>query len=459
MEHAHKYGLDHAERPSIDYGENDNIWKKTAETTRHKPYIELSDLCQKLAMRDGQIFAYFLDGSRRVFKVDDIAYSQSGGRSVIYPVIAGQIGVGCCCRVNKRIIPVKFKREIVLSIPDIANADGKSGFFPATAKKLNDSDELKRLGVEFSTILPYKTAKNIDKKFEDRATACVQDRMIEREKELVAELVREGKLSQDSYLETAEISAIFEFDETAHPLYNKYFKRLRRVRYIDFNQGVDARLVTDAKMKKLAEINIRPLRIAFDHYAQHKTYEKAIRLAAKYGIKDLSNYLLYNFNDKPDDLYNRMRINIDLCEEKELDVTIYSFPMKYQPIDDSEFYWNRDYIGKHWNRKFIRAIQAVLNSTKGKIGRGKSFFEEAFGRDIDGFHKILWMPEAFIIHRFKYKDNLTAEWWEKFCCLNETQSKKLKKIVAKNKFDDSTKTGDPFVDEVLAYYRVQRDSH
>ena len=197
---AHKYGLDHAERPSIDYGENDNIWKKTAETTRHKTYIDLSDLCKKLAMRDGQIFAYFLDGSRRVFKVDDIAYSQSGGRSVIYPVIAGQIGVGCCCRVNKRIAPEKFKREIVLSMPDIANADGKSGFFPATAKKLNDSDELKRLGVEFSTILPYKTAKNIDKKFEDRATACVQDRMIEREKELVAELVREGKLSQDSYL-------------------------------------------------------------------------------------------------------------------------------------------------------------------------------------------------------------------------------------------------------------------
>jgi len=43
---AHKYGLDHAERPSIDYGENDNIWKKTAETTRHKTYIDLSDLCK-----------------------------------------------------------------------------------------------------------------------------------------------------------------------------------------------------------------------------------------------------------------------------------------------------------------------------------------------------------------------------------------------------------------------------
>lgn len=40
-----------------------------------------------------------------------------------------------------------------------------------------------------------------------------------------------------------------------------------------------------------------------------------------------------------------MRINVDLCEE--LDVTIYSFPMKYHPIDDPDFYDNRDYIGEY----------------------------------------------------------------------------------------------------------------
>ena len=85
-------------------------------------------------------------------------------------------------------------------MPDVADADGKPGFWPATAKKLSECDELKRLGIEFSTILPYKTSKNDDKKFEDRATACVQDRMIECEKKLVAELVREGKLNQDNYL-------------------------------------------------------------------------------------------------------------------------------------------------------------------------------------------------------------------------------------------------------------------
>lgn len=198
---AHKYGLDHAERPFIDYGEDGAIiWKKTAETTPHRTYVDLTKISKKLAQRNETILSFFLDGSRRVFKVDDIAYSQSGGRSVIYPIIAGQIGVGCCRRIDKVLKPEKFKREIVLSMPDIANADGKPGFFPATAQKLNECSELKRLNLILSNILPYKTAKNTDKKYEDRGTACIQDRMIQREKELVAELVRAEKIGPDNYL-------------------------------------------------------------------------------------------------------------------------------------------------------------------------------------------------------------------------------------------------------------------
>jgi hypothetical protein len=258
------------------------------------------------------------------------------------------------------------------------------------------------------------------------------------------------------YSEVATPESIIEFDDIARPLYQKHFKRLKRMRIIDFNQGVDARLVTNKKMEKLAEINIRPLRFAFDHYSMKDIYEKAIRTAAKHNIKDLSNYLLYNFEDEPDDLYHRMRINVDLCDE--LGVTIYSFPMKYHPIDDPDYFYNREYIGEHWNRKFIRSVQAVLNATKGKIGRGKSFFEEAFGKDIDEFHKILWMPEAFIIHRFKYKDNLTAEWWEKYNRLNSVQLNRLKEIVAVNIFDETTVTGDVAIDKVLKYYQVKRDS-
>jgi len=260
------------------------------------------------------------------------------------------------------------------------------------------------------------------------------------------------------YPETATVENILEFDEIVKPIYSKLFKHLKRVRYIDFNQGLDARLATDEKMKKLSEVNIRPLRIAFDHYEQRDTYIEAIKKAAKYGIVDLSNYLLYNFEDSPEDLYYRMKINVDLCDE--LGVTIYSFPMKYHPISDPEYFRNRDYIGVHWNRKFIRAIQAVLNATKGKIGRGKSFFEEAFGKDINAFWDILWMPEAFIIHRFKYKDNLTKEWRTKFNALNEEQLMYAKSIIAKNEFSEKVMSGctDPVVKDVLTYYQIKRDS-
>lgn len=197
---AHKYVLDPSDRPSVDYGNSEIVWRRRAETTPHRTYVDLSKLVKKLSTRDDQILSYFLDGSRRVFKVDDIAFDKPGGRSVVYPVIAGQIGVGCCRRIDKRVRQEKFVREFVLSMPDIADADGKPGFWPATAKKLSECEELQRLGIEFSTILPYKTSKGDDRKFEDRATACVQDRMMECEKALVAELVREGKLNQDNYL-------------------------------------------------------------------------------------------------------------------------------------------------------------------------------------------------------------------------------------------------------------------
>lgn len=267
--------------------------------------------------------------------------------------------------------------------------------------------------------------------------------------------------------------SIIEFDKIARPLVEKFYKPSSRVRFIDFNQGVDARLVTEDKMSKLSEVAIRPLRIAFDHYEMRDIYINAVKTAAKYKITNLSNYLLYNFKDKPEDLYERMRINVDLCEE--LNVTIFSFPMKYHPIDDPKWFNNRDYIGPHWNRKFIRAIQAVLNSTKGKIGRGKSFFEEAFGKDVNDFKRILWMPETFIIYRRKYDAklrqrlasryknkssgdcDLANEWWEKFKSLPEDKLNVAKSIIAKNKFDEGDYVcQDKEINEVLAYYKIKR---
>ena len=229
---------------------------------------------------------------------------------------------------------------------------------------------------------------------------------------------------------------IAAYDELKE-LYSKYHQPGQgKLRFIDFNQGLDARLFTQDKANLLGQIAIRPVRIAFDSMSVEKQYCNAIKMCVNAGIRDFSNYLLYNFEDHPDDLYNRLRINVDLCEtlskKTKQGVSIYSFPMKYHPIRkteemDEDFSHNRDFIGKHWNRKYIRAIQAILNSTKGKIGRGIDFFEKAFGKNIDEYRLLLYMPETMIIYR------LFFEW------LGEPEGKKIaKQIIGYDMSDHST---------------------
>ena len=229
--------------------------------------------------------------------------------------------------------------------------------------------------------------------------------------------------------------------------YDRHFRPVPRQRYVDFNQGVDARLFNEEIVEQLSRIAIRPLRIAFDDIRTLKQYDKAIRLSVKAGMKEFSNYLLYNFKDKPIDLYRRLKINVELCDE--LGVNIYSFPMKYHPLrkekdTDEDFSHNRDYIGQFWNRKYIRAIQAILNSTKGKVGRGQSFFYEAFGHTEEEFFELLELPETFILYRFFFKwldekGNMGTNHW-RMCwqqcmtMLDESEKIKTLDIIHRNVF-------------------------
>lgn len=272
---------------------------------------------------------------------------------------------------------------------------------------------------------------------------------------------------------TATKEKILELDDFVAPLYEKYaYYPVKRFRYIDFNQGVDARLITVDNMRKLAEVNIRPLRIAFDKWSLNKVYERAVRAAAEAGISQMSNYMLYNFDEEPVDLYLRMKLTVQLCDE--LDINIYSFPMKYHPIDDPDYFRNREFIGKHWSRKYIRAVQAVLTSTHGKIGKGRQFFEAAFGRNEDEFKEILLMPEALIIRRFEndssmrerypeyskpeYVGTTTDEWRKKFYALSLEQRKIAVDIIKKNQFsDDDIAVNDRAIRELLEYYKLQRE--
>jgi hypothetical protein len=241
--------------------------------------------------------------------------------------------------------------------------------------------------------------------------------------------------------------------------YNKYRNTSPKLRYVDFNQGLDARLMTEDKIKKLSEIPIKPLRLAFDNLKYQDAYVQSIRWAAKYGIKDFSNYLLYNFDEKPEELYFRLKLNVELCEE--LNIAIYSFPMKYLPIDLDKYYMNRDYVGSYWNKKYLRAVQAILNSTKGKIGRGLSFFNKAFGEDIDKYFELLNMPETYIIYRYFFEHiGYIDNWRNDFNSLNQSERKLVLQIIANNifsKVEHYTKN-EKIIQFLHHYTAVTRDS-
>lgn len=201
--HTYKYSYDSVGLPSIDYDDDPNKimkWKDSAETGSPKRAIDLKPLADRLQeIGKPPLLKYFLDGSRHVFKVDDIAYNKQ-----VFPVVAGQIGIGCCSREDKRMHKERFYRELVLALPDKANADGwdDTAYFASKVAKINESEELRRLGLKFSAILPYSTAKTGigDSKFDIVAVAAVQDYMVEAEKRMVAELVKDKRLGQDAYL-------------------------------------------------------------------------------------------------------------------------------------------------------------------------------------------------------------------------------------------------------------------
>lgn len=261
-------------------------------------------------------------------------------------------------------------------------------------------------------------------------------------------------------LETTTKQGIYNVYELVKPHWEKKIKLRRpKARKIDFNQGVDARLFNPHMAHQFARICINPLRIAFDNLAIKDTYINAIEMCQKEGLRQYSNYLLYNFKDKPIELYQRLKINILLCER--LDVNIYSFPMKYHPLYGDHSH-DRNYIGEHWNMKQIRSVQAVLNVTKGCIGRGTSFFYRAFGKNEQEYMDILLMPDSMILYRFFFewletkKHPLSRYAWQRLIDkLNSEQRDYLGTYLSGNTPDSGNLPN--FIIELLPFYKNYRD--
>uniref|UniRef100_C6DYA9 Radical SAM domain protein n=1 Tax=Geobacter sp. (strain M21) TaxID=443144 RepID=C6DYA9_GEOSM len=244
------------------------------------------------------------------------------------------------------------------------------------------------------------------------------------------------------------VDTVLKYRDNLFTIVEKYRYKKSLQRYVDFNQGADARLLTTAKMNILKNIPIKPFRLAYDNIEETESYFAAFEIAYDGGVRHFSNYILYNYDDKPEDLWTRLHNSIIMFEVKS-DIQAFSFPMKYAPLKKS-----REYVGDYWNKKFLSAINVVINVTNGSVAKEKDFFYKAFGSNIAEYRKILTMPNEFIKHRFLFEENgLINQWETAYLSLTQEEKVILIEILSGERLAQDACHA---VADILKYYRITK---
>lgn len=242
--------------------------------------------------------------------------------------------------------------------------------------------------------------------------------------------------------------------------FNDFFERYNHhsiKRYVDFNQGLDARFFTEEKARLLSQLALKPCRFAFDDIRTQDDYFRAMDLAVSHGIHHFSNYLLYNYEESPEDLWRRLFLNVDYCEKHGQVKSLFSFPMKYASIKHTD----RSYTGRYWNKKYLKSINVILNVTSGVVAKEKDFFLRAYGHNLDEYFEILTMPDDFIRYRDYFeKYGLPQRWKEEFRKLTGTEKAELLELLSdvSSEVHIMDQAHSPHLDSILQFYTVKKTS-
>jgi len=119
----------------------------------------------------------------------------------------------------------------------------------------------------------------------------------------------------------------------ASPNWRRILEGLRDIGLpVDFNQGIDARLVNEEKAQMIADLRIRHVRTAFDTLGQGRAISKAVELLSGSGIRRrrIFIYTLYNFYDgeSPSDTPSTFLKRIQEIAQ----LGCVSYPMRYEPL-------------------------------------------------------------------------------------------------------------------------------
>lgn len=80
-----KYSLEDVNVPTLKYDDKPKVILEPKAETNKKRLKSISVEDEAKKYKDNSIFKYFLDGSRKTYKVDDIGIGER-----IYPIIAGR---------------------------------------------------------------------------------------------------------------------------------------------------------------------------------------------------------------------------------------------------------------------------------------------------------------------------------------------------------------------------------
>ena len=129
--------------------------------------------------------------------------------------------------------------------------------------------------------------------------------------------------------------------------FGKVIDSLKSLQNIDFNQGLDARLLTKERAQKLIELNLRCLRLAWDTRNYESQFMRAFQILrdVDYPASKIWVYALVGFQDTPDDTFDRLKTIANLG--------MLPFPMRYQPLDTPK---KNSFVGDNWTDKEIKKM-------------------------------------------------------------------------------------------------------
>ena len=121
--------------------------------------------------------------------------------------------------------------------------------------------------------------------------------------------------------------------------------RLKSVAQVDFNQGLDARLLTPRRAARLCELDLVKCRFAWDSAACEGPVMRAAQIMREAGFPKsrIECYCLVNFGETQDEATYRLQTLKD--------AGLRGFPMRYQPLDALE---KNSYVAPQWDGRELK---------------------------------------------------------------------------------------------------------